>query len=488
MESIKPQLEKYGQEHLVKFWNELSKAEQNSYLEELKKLNLEEITGYFKNAQETLKAACNKIDDLLQPLPSDVYGSFQNSSPEQLAKYYEKGLKLIAENKLCVLLLAGGQGTRLGVKYPKGMYNVGLPSGKTLYQLQAERILKLQKLAGNNCSIPWYIMTSDHTKESTELFFEKHGYFGLKKENVVIFQQFLLPCLTFGGKIINNAKNGLAMAPDGNGGLYKALREHGVLQNMKSRGIQYIHAYCVDNILVKMADPIFMAYCVDKKADCGAKVVKKAFPTEPVGVVCKVDGKFQVVEYSEITTSTAEKQDKNGQLLFNAGNICNHFFTLGFLDAVCNENESELKHHIAKKKIGFIDEKGEFVQPSEPNGIKMEKFVFDVFKFSKNFAVWEVVREDEFSPLKNADGKPKDTPTTCRLALQNLHCRYIVNAGGTVKLPDGSSFCENDDIQNTPVCEISPLVSYAGEGLEKLVRNKTFAVPVTLTEDSMNGI
>ncbi|GAB1605085.1 UDP-N-acetylhexosamine pyrophosphorylase-like [Argonauta hians] len=488
METIKAELEEHGQGHLLKFWNELSKDQQNQYLVELKKLNLAEIKEYFENAMETLKMASNKIDDLLEPLPQQVCGSVQHSSPEELADYNKQGLKLISENKACVLLLAGGQGTRLGVKYPKGMYDVGLPSGKTLYQLQAERILKLQRLAGNNCSIPWYIMTSDHTKDSTDQFFKDHNYFGLKKENIIVFQQFLLPCLTFDGKIINNSKNGLAMAPDGNGGLYKALREHGILQDMRSRGIQYIHAYCVDNILVKMVDPVFIGFCVDKNADCAAKVVKKDFPTEAVGVVCKVDGKFQVVEYSEITTTTAEKRDQNGQLMFDAGNICNHFFTLHFLDLVCNKHESELKHHIAKKKIGFIDDKGEFVQPSEPNGIKMEKFVFDVFKFSKNFAVWDVLRSDEFSPLKNADGKPKDTPTTCRLALQNLHYRYIQKAGGTVKSSDGSTFSHGDNIEKTPVCEISPLVSYAGEGLEKLVKDKTFTAPVSFTEDLLNGI
>ncbi|KAF6019251.1 mmy [Bugula neritina] len=263
-----------------------------------------------------------------------------------------------------------------------------------------------------------------------------------------------------------------------------------------------------------MADPVFIGFCISKNAQCGNKCVEKTVPTEAVGVVCKVKGKYQVVEYSEITLKTAQLRNADGRLKYNAGNICNHYFTIDFLTDVVRNHDDELIHHIARKKIPYISSTGEYIKPTKPNGLKMEKFVFDVFRFADRFCSWEVLREDEFSALKNADTAADCTPKTCRHALYNLHYRYILNAGGRFSdlagsvLPEipgnispalditrekpypngngisngdeGSGSSSDEEVKKSIIVEISPMVTYAGEGLAELVKGNIYSSPLII--------
>ncbi|XP_041666186.1 UDP-N-acetylhexosamine pyrophosphorylase-like protein 1 [Cheilinus undulatus] len=489
-EEVQQSLEAAGQTHVLHFWSELSEEERQTFLQDLSQLDLKGLKDHCEGAQRAAQTPVESLDQNIEPVPAESIGSVRKSGRQRLEEWEHEGLLQISQNKVGVLLLAGGQGTRLGVQYPKGMYNVGLPSGKTLYQIQAERIQKIQQLAekkhGSKCTVPWYIMTSEFTLAPTEQFFKENAYFGLKPSDIVMFEQRMIPAVTFEGKVILQDKGKIAMAPDGNGGLYQALVDNAILEDMKRRRVEYLHVYCVDNILVKMADPVFIGFCVSRGADCGAKVVEKACPAEPVGVVCRVQGVTQVVEYSEIRPETSELRGPGGELVFSAGNICNHFFTRAFLQDVAEKFKDQLKQHVALKKVPFVDSCGNHVKPAKPNGIKMEKFVFDVFPFSRNFVAFEVVREEEFSPLKNADGAPSDSPTTARNSLLKQHCRWAAAAGATLTDGHENNVSTADSVSAGDVppapCEISPLVSYFGEGLEPLLNGRTLQTPFILDE------
>ncbi|KAJ9105025.1 hypothetical protein QFC19_003656 [Naganishia cerealis] len=484
LESLRQKYTAAGQEHVFTFYDKLSSDEQQSLLQQLADIDIERVNRVWELAMqaerdekakaEKAKQNPNEAEDEIQPLPSSALASLvPNSatdkvSQENAAKWKQTGTEAIKDNKVAVLLMAGGQGTRLGSSAPKGCYDIGLSSHKSLFQLQGERIRKLELLAASQSTsdqqprIPWYVMTSGPTRKDTEDFFNKNGFFGLNKEDVIFFNQGVLPALSNDGKIMLSTPSSVSVAPDGNGGLYAAIRQspstapsgRTVLQDMHQRGIQYIHAYCVDNCLVKVADPVFLGYCIEKRAACGAKVVRKEDPHESVGVLALRDGAFSVVEYSELSKEKAEQRDEStGELAYRAANIANHFYTLDFLDQV-ESMENKMAFHIARKKIPTVDlSNGNAVKPDTPNGMKLELFVFDVFPFTKALGVLEVERREEFSPLKNAPGSKSDNPETSRRDIYGQQKRWLVAAGADVK--DGVEV------------EISPLVSYNGEGLEK---------------------
>ncbi|CAO0803570.1 unnamed protein product [Mucor circinelloides] len=481
IKALQTRFDNAGQGHVFKFFNEISEQEQIEFLNQIVNIDVENLNAIYDKAIEGAAAASNNEQNELQPLSQEVFDSVLKQDPSTLKEWEMTGLEKIAQGKVAVILMAGGQGTRLGSSDPKGCYDINLPSGKSLFQLQAERILKVQELAQQyrreedpaETIIPWYIMTSGPTNKPTYEFFKKNNFFGLKEQNVIFFEQGVLPCLTMDGKIILESKGKVAVAPDGNGGIYKAVQDKGVIQSLKERGIEYSHCYCVDNCLARVADPVFIGYCVSKGTDCGVKVVGKAAPEEPVGVVCVRNGKYGVVEYSEISDETAHERHADGSLKYGAANIANHFFSTAFLERVPSF-QAELEYHIAKKKIKYTDlETGEQISPKSNSGMKLECFVFDVFPYAQNMSVLEVDRIEEFSPLKNAPGTGADCPETSRRDIVSQHVRFIENAGGKV-------VGLNEDNCEKLLFEISPCVSYSGEGLEHIVRGKTVRAPATI--------
>ncbi|CAD6501547.1 BgTH12-01799 [Blumeria graminis f. sp. triticale] len=465
LQKLKDKYTAAEQEQVFTFYDTLDVTEKASLFSQLSKFDPDYINQITKRALDSVKTTNDR--EKLEPLPSSATASILDSDSKDIDKWHEQGLNLIAENKVGVVLMAGGQGTRLGSSEPKGCFNIGLPSEKSLFQLQGERIYKLQQLAkkraanGKEVVIPWYIMTSGPTRGPTEKFLKEHDYFGLSKSNVTVFEQGVLPCISNDGKILLEGKGKVAVAPDGNGGIYQALVSCEILADVKKRGIEHIHAYCVDNCLVKVADPVFIGFSSSKNADIATKVVRKRNATEPVGLIMLKNGKPGVVEYSEIDQEIAVAMDpiQPGILKFRAGNIVNHYYSTRFLKTI-PQWAHKLPHHIARKKIPFIDTlQGTVVKPEKPNGIKLEQFVFDCFPMLdlSRFACLEVKREDEFSPLKNARGTGEDDPDTSKKDIMDQGKRWAQAAGALLK-----SEAEQVGL------EISPLISYGGEGLAAL--------------------
>jgi UDP-N-acetylglucosamine/UDP-N-acetylgalactosamine diphosphorylase len=414
-----------GQQHVLQFWDSLGADEKANLKADVGSVDLDDLQKWYSRTKESPAAASHSK---MEALPDEAVTDNVNflNPTDEVASYRDAGLKLTAGGKVAAVLMAGGQGTRLGSKNPKGMFPLELKEGRTLLEIQAFRIRKLQELAGNGCSVPWYIMTSGPTKEPTVAFLQENSFFGLNPDDVVIFEQATIPCLTTDGKMILGSKSSLSRAPDGNGGIYFAMVKHGIVQDMEKRGIEFVHVYGVDNILVQVADPAFTGFLAEKKLAVGAKVIVKQDPTEKVGHICLKDGKYDVVEYSEIDPKVAELRRADGGLVFSAGSIANHLYTMDFVKVAC-EQYKLLKHHVANKKIPFIGPDGNLVTPTEPNGIKLELFVFDVFRFGDSMGVLQVDRNVEFSPLKNASSAGKDCVDTCRAMTYALN-RSFLNA------------------------------------------------------------
>ena len=404
-EEIKWKLKKYGQEHLLRFYDEFDEKNKEKLLNQIANIDFELMNSLYNST----KKSNNQDDAKIEPI--EYMDKFKLN--ELYKEYEEIGKKAIKEGKLAAVTMAGGQGTRLGHNGPKGTFDIGLDSHKSLFELLCDTLKDASKKY--DVQIPWFIMTSKENNEQTIEFFKKNKYFGYEK-NIYFFVQGQLPMLDTEGKILLGEDGFVKLASDGHGGVYESLVKSGMVNKMKELGVDWIFIGGIDNCLVKMVDPVLMGMAISKNVQAAVKSVVKANPHEKVGVFCKKNGKPGVVEYSEISEEMAEATDKNGELLYGESHILCNLFSLNSVERM---GSNPLPYHVAFKKATYIDKDGNKIVPDGPNAYKFEAFLFDAFGELDNMAVLRVKREEEFAPVKNATGV--DSPETAKKLYEDFY-------------------------------------------------------------------
>lgn len=377
-----------GQEHLLKYYDELSVQEQQNLLAQIEETDFSVIR--FMNT-ETKPLSRGKIE----PLAAMQLGEIE----EKKGHFTNVGLEAIRSNKVGAVLLAGGMGTRLGSDSPKGVYNIGVTKELYIFECLIRNLMRVTDLAGN--PIYLFVMTSDKNHEETVSFFEKHNYFGYPGEYIRFFKQEMAPAVDYNGKVFLEEKGKMATSPNGNGGWFVSMDRSKVLDVVRETGIEWLNVFAVDNVLQNIADPCFVGACIEEDCMVGAKVVRKANPDEKVGVMCLEDGKPSIVEYYELTDEMRHQKDENGDYAYNFGVILNYLFRVSELERIMSH---ELPLHRVEKKIAYVDEGGNRVKPEVPNGYKFEQLVLDMIHDMGTCLPYEVVREKEFAPIKNKEG------------------------------------------------------------------------------------
>ena len=413
----KKMLKSCGQEHVLAYWNKLGKVERTALLDQVAKIEPTSV----RYCQAALKKGGVAVDSSKGKAPK--VAALKGAA---LKKAIAAGEKELKAGRVAVLLVAGGQGSRLGYDGPKGCYSIGPITGAPLFYFHARKVLARSIRYG--AAIPFYIMTSEANNQATQQCFEENDFFGLNPKDVFFFTQGMWPGMTGDGKIILDKPGHVFMSPDGHGGLLAALRKSGALADMKRRGVKSVFFFQVDNPLVEIADPAFIGYHVGSKSEYSLKLCAKRDPFEKVGMPMQFGKTFRMVEYTEMTKEQCLKK-KNGKLYFLYGSPAIHVFDRAFLD---REASKAMPLHLAFKKIPAVVN-GKIVKPTEPNGYKFEKFIFDILPNAKRAAFLAFDQKDEFSPVKNAEGN--DSPSTCKADMQAKWARWFAEAG--VRIPRG---------------------------------------------------
>jgi UDP-N-acetylglucosamine/UDP-N-acetylgalactosamine diphosphorylase len=444
---LRQRLRQYGQEHVLHWWDRLSDDERRALLGQIEALDLNRLRQLYESRDQSYPVPS---PEHIQPAPVIRPGPGDESARV-------RGEELLRQGRVAVLLVAGGQGSRLGFEHPKGMYPVGPVSNKSLFQIHAEKVLALRRRYGK--PVPFLVMTSEATDAETRAFFEQNQYFGLPAADVSFFQQGTMPAVDLvSGKLLMEAPGRLFTSPNGHGGTLTALAETGLLDRLQEKGITQVFYFQVDNPLVKVADPTFLGHHLAANAEVSSKIVPKESPTDKLGNMVLIDGRCSIIEYSDLPRELAEQRDAQGNLRLWAGSPAIHYFAVDFLERV-TRGQRRIPFHLARKKVPYLDESGVMVQPAKENALKFEMFIFDVLPLAERWTVVETSRREEFHPLKNATGP--DSPETVRQAQSDLAADWLEKAGVRVpRRPDGSAA--------VPL-EISPLFALDAEELARKV-------------------
>ena len=405
-EEVERKLKRYNQEHLLDYYNNIQDENlKNKFEKQLENIDYELIDSLYKKTTIPIKEDIGNVE------PIDYWDKERLGGKYD---FYENiGIEAIKAGKLAAVTMAGGQGTRLGHNGPKGSYDIGLDSHKSLFELLCDGLKEMGKKYEGE--IPWFIMTSEENNEETIEFFKKNKYFGYEK-NVHFFVQGQLPMVDTEGKILIGENGLIKEAADGHGGVYESLVKSKMIDKMKELGVEWVFIGGVDNCLVRMVDPVLMGLAIYKNVTGAGKSVVKANPKEKVGVFCRKNGRPNVIEYSEITDEMAEATDAAGELLYGESHILCNLFNL---EAIERMGSNPLPYHSAFKKATYIDKDGNKVVPDSPNAYKFEAFLFDAFGELDDMVILRVKREEEFAPVKNATGV--DSTETARDLYNNLH-------------------------------------------------------------------
>ncbi|MGN0853307.1 MAG: UTP--glucose-1-phosphate uridylyltransferase [Kiritimatiellia bacterium] len=412
-------LRKNGQEQLLRCWKQLTAAERKALLAQIAAIDFKEV----RRCQSMLPgaaapAAAKKKGRPTAPKVAELKGA-------ALARARAAGEAELRAGRVGVLLVAGGQGSRLGYDGPKGAYSIGPVTGASLFYFHARKILALS--VRHAAKIPFYVMTSEANYDATVAHFEENDYFGLDADAVVFFRQGMWPGMTADGKIILDAPGHVFMSPDGHGGMIGALKANGCFADMKARGVTTLFYFQVDNPMVEVADPAFIGLHVLEKSEYSLKLCAKRDPNEGLGMVVKRDGHFDMIEYTEMTDEMNNRRTRTGELYFKFGSPAIHVFDRAFLERLAAK---DMPLHLAHKKIATVDAAGRIVKATEPNGYKFEKFIFDALPEARGVTCFAFDRREEFSPVKNAAGA--DSPATCKADLQAKWRRQLAAAGVAV--------------------------------------------------------
>ena len=410
LKQVEQILKKYGQEQLLDGYNRLpGEKEKQDFLNSILTVDFNQIEKLYASCKESKDFSNSKIE------PIDFVDK-SKLSKEEYEKYEKIGSKKIKEGKLAVVTMAGGQGTRLGHTGPKGTYDLGLDTHKSIFEILCDTLKEAREKY--KVDIPWYIMTSDENNAETEAFFKKNNYFGYPEKCITFFKQGKLPMLSTEGKILLNEKGEIKEAADGHGGIFQSMLKDGVIYDMKARGIEWVFIGGVDNVLVKMVDAVLIGLAEEKHVLAAGKSIVKAGPKEKVGVFCKKNGKPSVIEYSEISEEMAAETTADGELKYGESHILCNLFNIKAIEKI---SKMELPYHVAFKKAKYLDKDGNVVSPTEPNAYKFEAFLFDAFESLDDMAILRVKRENEFAPVKNAEGV--DSPETARKLYIDFHSK-----------------------------------------------------------------